>query len=304
MPPSAATPASPRPARRLPRATLLAAAAASALALGCRGPTAASASSPGAAEAACGAAPALLVESSPRLLVTPAGGAFLLLGAGPLQAFGRGAWSITYAAAPDRSAAAGAVARQRLGAAADILFGTYQLLAEAEGLDLVSVTALFGAPGERGLAEQIWYRRDQLGWKATAPLERPIQVVPSQPASVGRELAEEGGAREIAREFLLDVDHADYDAAWQLSSAVVKATFSRAAFERQLRALPTASPAPTRQELCWSFPATGGGFIPGAELEVWFARATAAGGALDAVRLRLDDDMTWRVASLRALNRT
>lgn len=74
---------------------------------------------------------------------------------------------------------------------ADVLFGTYQLLAEAEGLDLVSVTALFGAPGEGGLAEQIWYRRDERGWKATAPLARPISTVPSLPASVAREPAEE-----------------------------------------------------------------------------------------------------------------
>jgi len=304
MPPRTAAPSSPQAVRRPPRAALLGAAAASALAWGCRGPTAAaSASSPGSAEAGCSAAPSLLVASSPRLLVTPAGGAFLLLGAGPLQAFGRSAWSVTYAAAPDRSAAVGSDARQQLSIVADILFGTYRLLAETEGLDLVSVTALFGAPGGSGLAEQIWYRRDERGWQATAPQERPIPVVPSLSVNVEREPSEEGGARASAREFLLDVDRADYDAAWQLSSAVVKATVSRAVFERQLQALPTASPEPARQELCWSFPATGGGFIPGAELEVWFTRATAAGGALEAVRLRLDDDMTWRVASLRALQR-
>ncbi len=304
MPSSTAIPSSPRAIRRPPTAALLVAAAASAVAWGCRGPTAAAAAaSPVAAEAACSAAPSLPVEASPRLLVTPAGGAFLLLGAGPLQAFGRGAWSVTYAAAPDRSAAVGTEGRQRLAAAADILFGTYRFLAETEGLDLVSVTALFGAPGGSGVAEQIWYRRDERGWQATAPQERPIPVVPSLPVNVGREPSEEGGARESAREFLLDVDRADYDAAWQLSSAIVKATVSRAVFERQLQALPTTVPEPTRQELCWSFPVTGGGFIPGAELEVWFTRATAAGGALEAVRLRLDDDMRWRVASLRALQR-
>ena len=128
-------------------------------------------------------------------------------------------------------------------------------------------------------------------------------MVPPLPVNVRREPAEEGGAREIAREFLLDVDRADLDAAWQLSSAVVKATVSRAAFDRQLQALPAASPGPERRELCWSFAAAGAGFIPGAVRDGWFARATAAGDALEAVQLRLDDDMTWRVASLRALKR-
>ncbi|HEX7625220.1 MAG TPA: hypothetical protein VF400_16705, partial [Anaeromyxobacteraceae bacterium] len=232
-----------------------------------------------------------------------AGGAYLLLGAGPLQAFGRGAWSITYAAAPDRAAALGTDARHSLGSTADILFGTYRLLAEAEGLDLVSVTALFGAPGGSGLAEQIWFRREEGGWHATAPLERPIAMVPPLSVNVRREPGEEASAREIAGQFLVDADRGDLDGAWQLSSAVVKATVSRAAFDRQLRALPDVSPGPERRELCWSFAATGAGFIPGAELEVWFARATAAGDALEAVQLRLDDDMTWRVASLRALRR-
>jgi hypothetical protein len=42
-----------------------------------------------------------------------------------------------------------------------------------------------------------------------------------------------------------------------------------------------------------------GAFIPGAELEIFFARPRA----IEGVQLRMDDDMEWRVAGLWTFER-
>jgi len=246
---------------------------------------------------------ALPVESyvlapRPQLVVTSRGDGYLVLDAGLGQVGGSAAWIVTYVASPDRAQALAPDARARLAATADALLGAFRLHAQVSQVDLVSIVAVFGAPGGPGLADQIAYRRDARGWQAGTATRRELERVPPAPLAVALS-PKEIGAPEVALEFLKDVDAGDYDAAWTLSSAVIKATMSRVSFERELAAQSRRpAPASPRFELYRSFPA-GGSLVPGAEMEVWFALSGGRAPGLQSVRLRLDDDLEWRVAGVQ-----
>jgi hypothetical protein len=252
-------------------------------------------------EQACPAIAAYFVEQPVRIVVTPRVGPFLVLGAGPVQLGSRTSWSITYQAAPDRASADAPDSRERLGVTAEILRLTYELVAEAAGADILAVTAVFGAPGESGTTEQITYIRGGETWQRTPGTSRgELRLVPSFPPVIDRVLDVEKKAMRIALEFLGAVDRAQYDAAWDLSSAVVKATLSRARFQDQLRAL-VSRPGTERHELYQTLPVLADGLIPGSELEVWFVRHHGARSSVESVLLRLDDDMELRVAAVKEL---
>jgi hypothetical protein len=127
-------------------------------------------------------------------------------------------------------------------------------------------------------------------------MRNEIAAVPALPARFERDRAAEGSAIEVALRFLDDIDRRDFDDAWDLSSAVLKATMSRPSFEARLRALPSAGRA-ERQEAFHTF--APGAFIPGSELDILFARPEA----LEAILLRMDDVMEWRVAALATMAR-
>jgi hypothetical protein len=235
-----------------------------------------------------------VLEARPRLLVTPDGGAYLVLAAGPVKVGPRLAWSVAYVAAPDRGVATAPGTDERLRRAADALFRSQRLLAELAGVDLFSVNALFGAPGERGVSLELTYARGADAWHASPTVfSDEVAETPMLPARLDRDPPEESSAVEVALRFLEHVDQREFDAAWDLSSAVVKATMSRVSFEQQLGAVAQRDAAAQRQEAFHSF--APGAFIPGASFEIVFERPQA----LEAIVLRLDDDMSWRIAALR-----
>ena len=55
--------------------------------------------------------------------------------------------------------------------------------------------------------------------------------------------------------------------------------------------------APGDAKLYLSFPATER-FLPVSSIEAWLARDTAEGSGVQALTMRLDDDMEWRVAGV------
>jgi hypothetical protein len=71
---------------------------------------------------------------------------------------------------------------------------------------------------------------------------------------------------------------------------------SRAEFDRHLASMRPVG-APLDAKLYLSFPATER-FLPGSFMEAWLVRETADGSGVQALTLRLDDDMEWRVAGL------
>jgi hypothetical protein len=117
---------------------------------------------------------------------------------------------------------------------------------------------------------------------------------------VVRDRDEEASARDAAAEFLSGGDRADWDAAWSRTSARVKAVMSRVDFERRLSAMPHVDSA-GGDRLYLSFAAPGERFLPGALIDAWLARETADGPAVEALTLRLDDDLEWRVAGVLEL---
>jgi hypothetical protein len=288
----------PVPAHRRSLASVGCAAAVTAL-WGCRG-AAPVPDARAAAEPTCGALAAYVVEPRPSLLLTPDGGAYLVLGAGLVQLGSEPAWSIAYLASPDAAAASAPGTGDRLRAAADALSSAQRLVAEAAGATLLSVTGVLGTPGEHGTAEQFVYARRAAGWeRVSGPVRGDVRSIPPLPSGAERDPYGEAAALRVAVEFLGDVERADFDAAWALSSAVVKATTSRASFAEQLRILDGRAASRRRRELYRSFPLSARSFIPGSELEVWFERGGADRPSLETVQLRLDDDQEWRVASIQ-----
>jgi hypothetical protein len=239
-----------------------------------------------------------VTERRPRLVVTPGAGTYVVLASAPVRIGSRLAWSIAYLAAADPGAATAPGADERLRFAADALFRTQQVVAEAAGAELFSVTALFGAPGEPGVSRELTYAREADGWRRSEALvPGEIPSTPPLPPRFDRSESDEGSAVDVALRFLGHVDHQEYDAAWDLSSAVVKATMSRVSFERGLRTSRAPEDGAARQEVVHSFGL--GAFVPGAELEIFFARPRA----IEAIQLRMDDDMEWRVAGLWTFRR-
>jgi hypothetical protein len=110
----------------------------------------------------------------------------------------------------------------------------------------------------------------------------------------------EARARRVAAEFISETDRADYDAAWSRTSALAKATMTRTEFERRLSALHHAATAGDPRPYL-AFPATGERFVPGSFVEGWLARNLDDGLAVQALTLRLDDDLEWRVAAILEL---
>lgn len=230
------------------------------------------------------------------MIVSAGSSAFVVLG---LAAADRSGVTLKFAylAGTDRVSATAPGTTDRVLAQADELSNAFQYLTEVAGVREMSVTAIFGAAGEPGLAEEITFTRGPDGWSGPSrPVLDEIATTPALPARIDRDAAGERSAIDVALRFLDDVDREDLDGAWDLSSAVLKATMSRAAFEAQLRALPPLAHAPRQEEFHTFAP---GPFVPGAELDVLFARP----GGLEAVVLRMDDVMEWRVFAVVTIAR-
>jgi hypothetical protein len=127
--------------------------------------------------------------------------------------------------------------------------------------------------------------------------------VPAIDMDVVRDRDAEARVLHLAAEFVSDTDRADYDAAWSRTSALAKATMTRAEFEHRVSALRRAAGAGD-PNLYLALPASGEPLVPGSVLEAWFARKLDDGLALEALMLRLDDDLEWRVASVVELTPT
>ncbi len=237
-----------------------------------------------------------LAELQPRVIVSAASSTFVVLG---LAAPDRSGVTLKFAylAGTDRASATAPGTTDRVLAQADELSNAFQCLTEVAGVREMSVTAIFGAAGEPGLAEEVTFTRGPNGWSGPSrPVLDEIASTPALPARIDRDATGERSAIDVALRFLDDVDREDLDGAWELSSALLKTTMSRAEFEAQLRALPPLGPA-RRQEAFHTF--APGPFVLGAELDVLFARP----GGLEAVVLRLDDAMEWRVFALVTIAR-
>ena len=226
----------------------------------------------------------------------PSGGAYLVLGAGP-ERTGGDAWNVLYVAGADPAELARPETRARLASIAAELVGAFQPIAELAKAQRLSIAALFGTPGGNGVVEQRWFARGAGPWHAEgAPRQYAFEQVPAIDGSIARDREEEAAARDAAVEFMSDAGRADYDAAWARTSAFTKTTMSRAEFDRHLASIRPVD-APGDAKLYLSFPATER-FLPGSFIEAWLARDTADGSGVQALTMRLDDDMEWRVAGV------
>ncbi len=251
---------------------------------------------PPTAESQQGRLAPVAVDVSPGVLVTPSGNAYLVLRAGADQVGDGLVWGVVYLAGTDAAELAHPEAEARLASIARDLLDAFRPLAETARAKSLLVTAVFGKPGATGAIAQLRFTRDEGRWRADGNVaRRAVAPVPPVDIEVVRDRDEEASARVAAAEFLADSDRADYDAAWARTSAVVKAVMSRTEFERHVTALSGARP---RGELYLSFSTSVERFVPGVFMVAWLALDTAEGPGVQAVVLRLDDDLEWRVAGL------
>jgi hypothetical protein len=237
------------------------------------------------------------VQTRPVVLVMPSGEAYLVLGLGPDPRSGADVWSVVYVAGDDPGALELPETRARLASMALDVVGALHPLAELANAERLSVAALFGKPRASGAVELRWYARDGGRWSADgSPRRYAVEQVPAFDGQVVRDRDEEAAARGAAADFMSDARRADYDAAWERTSAFAKATMSRAEFDRHVAAMRSVD-ATGDAALYLSFPATDR-FLPGAFVEAWLAPDAADGSGVQALTLRLDDDMEWRVAGV------
>ena len=295
------------------RARMAAAALLACVAIACRAPTLASATSPLTArpngeakqnageERAAGArerASAEAIEAPPRVVVMPSGEAYLVLRAGPEQLADGIVWDVLYFAGYDAAELAPPDAQDRLAAIARELLEAFRPIADLAQVDRFSVTAAFGKPGGSAALERLWFRRDAATWRAeVAAAERGAARLPTVDTDIAREPQEEASARDAAAGFISDTDRADYDAAWEKTSARVKAVMSRVDFERHLAAI-RAVESDDERKVFVSFSVPVERFLPGSNMVAWVARTTDDGPAVETLELRLDDDMEWRVSGV------
>jgi hypothetical protein len=242
--------------------------------------------------------PRVVNEAPARVVVTPSGGAYLVLRAGPEQLDDGSAWGVVYHAGDDAEAPARPGAEAGLVSVANELLEAFAPLADVAQVGRLSVTALFGKTGGIGVMERRWFARDAGRWRADGGARRfAVAPVPPIDAALVRHPEEEARARGAAVEFISDADRGDYDAAWSRTSALAKAIMSRTEFERRLSAFHHVGTAGGAEPYL-AFPASGEWFLPGALVEAWLARKLVDGPGVQAVVLRLDDDMEWRVATV------
>jgi hypothetical protein len=238
------------------------------------------------------------LDAPPRVLVMPSGDAYLVLRSRPVQLGDGAAWDVLYLAGGDPADLARPEAQARLASTAGDLLEAFHPLAEVLRLGRLSVTAMVGEPGGRGVTDQRWFARDAGRWRADgAARSQAVAQVPAIDPPVVRDQGEEASARDAATAFISDTERSDYDAAWARTSALVKAVMSRTEFERRLAALSRADGAGGAR-LYLSFPAPTERFLPGAFMEAWLVRENADGFGVQTLALRLDDDGEWRIAGV------
>lgn len=273
------------------------------VALACRTPTAGT-RPPGPERLAVPSAPSERVSPPPvaldapaRLLVMPSGKAYLVLRVGPEEASGESTYGVLVLASLDAGDAQRSDTPDRLVVAARELVRAYGPIADAGGFSRLAVTAMFGTPGEKGVALRLTFTRSAESWDAPIDGERSAVMIPRVETELTRYPDEETNARRSAIAFISDIDHRDYDPAWARTSAFAKVLLSRADFERNLRRLP-ARDAGQVHELTLSIPLSAGPFLPGVTMVAWEGRATAVGPTVEMLVLRLDDDVEWRVSDV------
>ena len=257
---------------------------------GCRAHSAAPAATRDAAgRTACGAS-TVYVVAAPSLVVTSGRYPYLMLDAAVARAAGAAPTFVAgFMASLDRSEGSAEDAVRRSATTAATLLAAFgPVLPDA--VHTAVVTATFGQPGTWGIGLPVRLEREGGRWRAVAADAALPVLVPPLPAQVDRRVAEEDAAVLAARTFLERIDRGDLDGAWALASAALKASTSRAAFERDLSDGAARQPAP-RTECFRRYPAREAGLALGDVLEVCFAAARGA----ERVEVRLDDDQAWRV---------
>lgn len=227
----------------------------------------------------------------------PSGNAYLVVRVGPEERDQAITYGVLILASYDPAVAERPDAPDRLVVAARELLRAYGPIADGGGLSRVAVSAMFGAPGERGSVLRMTFTRAADGWNVPADGERGEIVIPQVRTDLERYPEEETSARSAALAFVSDADHGAYDAAWARTSAFAKALLSRADFERNLAQLPAREGSDVHA-LNLSFPLPTGPFLPGATMVAWADRATAVGPTVEMLVLRLDDDVEWRVSDV------
>jgi hypothetical protein len=236
------------------------------------------------------------------LLVLPAGDAHLILASGPSRRGDLMVWDVVYLAGEDPAALEDASERARRASVAGELLETFRLLAEVTQSSRLSVTAILGTPGARGVAEQYGFERAGGRWRADAvPAQLAVPRVPTIAPGVVRDRDAEDRARDAAAAFIADAERGDFDAAWERTSPLAKAVMSRAEFERRVGSAGAEHPRETLPYL--AFPAPAGPFLPGAFIDAWITDESPRGASVETLTMRLDDDMEWRVAGVAKLAR-
>jgi len=288
------TPAAPPPivSPSVP-ARALGAVAAALLSVGCRTPSVAARPEPAAAPAES-AAETVYIASAPLVFVTPGEQAFLLLDATLMQeAEGAASLELGYLASSEPAGGSAEEAARVAARGAVVLLDAFTPILP-EGVRAAVATAVFGRPGSWGLGVPVRLSRDDGRWSPVSTGAARRVLVPPLPDRVDRRASSEREAVLAARAFLERLDEEDYDGAWELASAVVKATTSRSAFEGELREGSRAPQPGERRECFRRYAVRAGGLATGDVVDVCFASERGVIG----VQVRLDDDQQWRVGHL------
>lgn len=238
------------------------------------------------------AAGVVYVPFSPTMVVVRGGEPFVLLHAIVLRAGEQSAAAldVAFMASLDASGARAEDATGRATSSSALLLEAFGPLLPRELRD-ADVTAIFGMPGKPGVGITSHLVRDGARWVSSEPGTLNSVLVPPLPNQVARPAAGERAAVEAARTFLERADEGDGEGAWRLTSAVVKATTSRRAFEEALSLSRRDAPQSSRPERFHQYDVHTGDFKLGDLVLVCFGSEVG----LETVHVRLDDDQEWRV---------
>lgn len=232
------------------------------------------------------------VPLTPEMLVVRDEHVFLLLHANAaVVPGGAHSFEVAYVASMDASLARAEDAPLRTAGTAAFLLDVIAPVLPPDVTE-ADVTAVFGAPGTRGLGISAHAVRGADRWATAQKGTLHPVLVPPLPNQLTRPAHGERAATEAARAFLERADEGDGDGVWDLTSAAVKATTSRRSFEQAHWPDGWKAPRGGRREQFREYEVHTGEFKVGDILQVCFV----SDGIVDAVQVRLDDDQEWRIS--------
>jgi hypothetical protein len=234
----------------------------------------------------------VFVTAAPTLLVARREYPFLVLEDGiSVAPNGAPTFRLAYLASTDPASARGDELQRRATFTGALILEVMSPLLAPE-VRSAELTAVFGGPGRAGVSLPVRFGRTAALWDSAFVGTTGAVVVPALPFEITRSVPAELAAVDAARRFLERADEGDYDATWELTSAVVKVSTSRNEFIERVRVSYPPAPRQVRTERLSRYVLRAATIGMGDVIEVVFDRADG----IDAVHVRLDDDQQWRVA--------